>query len=104
MSLQQRSRLRFSDLLALGLHGSRARPGRAVLSSLGIAIGIAAMISVIGISTSSQALVKDIPGVVSAGSTSVIDKVHIYRNSEIEASRTGGLAVASADLELLEAT
>lgn len=54
-----RSRLRPRDLLALGSHGLRARPMRAVLSSLGIAIGIAAMVSVIGISTSSQALVKD---------------------------------------------
>ncbi|UNK69564.1 ABC transporter permease [Microbacterium sp. H1-D42] len=53
-----RSRLRASDALALGAHGLRARPMRAVLSSLGIAIGIAAMISVIGISTSSQALVQ----------------------------------------------
>ncbi|SDS95072.1 ABC transporter permease [Microterricola viridarii] len=53
-----RSRLRPGDLLALGFHGLRARPLRAVLSSLGIAIGIAAMISVIGISTSSQALIE----------------------------------------------
>ena len=139
MSLEQRSRLRVGDLFALGFHGSRARPGRAVLSSLGIAIGIAAMISVIGISTSSQALVKDklaslgtnlltitagadlfgedaklpresvaqvkrIPGVTSAGSTSVIDKLYIYRNSEIESSRTGGLSVAAVDLDLLEAS
>jgi len=139
MSLEKRSRLRVADLFALGFHGSRARPGRAVLSSLGIAIGIAAMISVIGISTSSQALVNDklaslgtnmltvtagtdmygkdaklplesvaqlkrIPGVIHAGSTSVLEKVHIFRNSEIEISRTGGLSVATADLDLLDAT
>lgn len=53
-----RSRLRATDLLGLGLHGLRARPMRAVLSALGIAIGIAAMIAVVGISTSSEALVK----------------------------------------------
>ena len=53
-----RSRLRTADLLGLGLHGLRARPMRAVLSALGIAIGIAAMIAVVGISTSSEALVK----------------------------------------------
>lgn len=55
----RRSRLRFSDLLGLGSHGLRAHPMRAGLSALGIAIGIAAMIAVIGISTSSQALVKE---------------------------------------------
>ncbi|WP_432043542.1 ABC transporter permease [Streptomyces cadmiisoli] len=50
-----RSRLRASDLVQLGAHGLRARPVRAVLSAAGIAIGIAAMLAVIGISTSSQA-------------------------------------------------
>ncbi|GAA1498383.1 ABC transporter permease [Paeniglutamicibacter kerguelensis] len=59
MGQLKRSKLRSGDLLALGFHGLRARPMRAVLSSLGIAIGIAAMIAVIGISTSSQALVKE---------------------------------------------
>ncbi|WP_022894755.1 ABC transporter permease [Agromyces subbeticus] len=53
-----RSRLRASDLTGLAFHGVRAHPMRAVLSGLGIAIGIAAMIAVIGISTSSQALVQ----------------------------------------------
>ncbi|WP_433676282.1 ABC transporter permease [Microbacterium gorillae] len=53
-----RSRLRSSDLAGLAFHGVRAHPMRAVLSGLGIAIGIAAMIAVIGISTSSQALVQ----------------------------------------------
>ncbi|MFJ6415829.1 ABC transporter permease [Paeniglutamicibacter sp. NPDC091659] len=59
MGQLKRSRLRAGDLFVLGFHGLRARPMRAVLSSLGIAIGIAAMIAVIGISTSSQALVKE---------------------------------------------
>lgn len=53
-----RSRLRPRDLVGLGFHGLRARPMRAALSALGIAIGIAAMIAVVGISTSSEALVK----------------------------------------------
>ena len=53
-----RSRLRTRDLVGLGFHGIRARPLRAALSALGIAIGIAAMIAVVGISTSSEALVK----------------------------------------------
>lgn len=49
-----RSRLRPEDVLHLGTAGLRARPMRAVLSALGIAIGIAAMIAVVGISASSR--------------------------------------------------
>jgi putative ABC transport system permease protein len=49
------ARLRLSDLARLGGSGLRARPMRAVLSALGIAIGIAAMTAVVGISSSSQA-------------------------------------------------
>jgi putative ABC transport system permease protein len=49
------ARLRPSDLFRVGLSGLRARPLRAVLSSLGIAIGIAAMTAVVGISSSSRA-------------------------------------------------
>ena len=139
MGQLKRSRLRTGDLFSLGLHGLRARPLRAVLSSLGIAIGIAAMIAVIGISTSSQALVKEklavlgtnlltvsagtvltgqetelpkdavanikrIPGVRHVGSIGTIEKTFIYRNSEIDASRTGGLSVAVAGGDLLSAT
>lgn len=51
----QGSRLHPGDLLRLGIAGLRARPARALLSALGVAIGIAAMISVMGVSSSSQA-------------------------------------------------
>ncbi len=54
-----RSRLRPSDVLRLGVSGVRSRPTRALLSALGIAIGIAAMVAVVGISTSSQARLND---------------------------------------------
>ena len=43
------------DIVRLAAYGLRARPLRVVLSALGIAIGIAAMIAVVGISTSSRA-------------------------------------------------
>jgi putative ABC transport system permease protein len=43
------------DVLRVGGTGLRTRPTRAVLSALGIAIGIAAMIAVVGISFSSRA-------------------------------------------------
>ncbi|WP_402839798.1 ABC transporter permease [Microbacterium sp. GXS0129] len=55
MTSRQRSRLRPSDALALGADALRSRPTRVVLSALGIAIGIAAMIAVVGLSTSGQA-------------------------------------------------
>ena len=42
-------------MLRLGAYGLRARPLRVVLSALGIAIGIAAMVAVVGTSTSSRA-------------------------------------------------
>ena len=54
-SMNMHSKLRWSDVARLGGTGIRARPTRAILSALGIAIGIAAMVGVIGVSTSSQA-------------------------------------------------
>ncbi|MFC3996003.1 ABC transporter permease [Nocardiopsis sediminis] len=44
-----------ADVLRTGAGGLRARPTRVVLSALGIAIGIAAMVAVVGISASSRA-------------------------------------------------
>ncbi|MGI5165705.1 ABC transporter permease [Spirillospora sp. CA-253888] len=49
------ARLGPADVLRVGAAGLRARPLRVFLSALGIAIGIAAMIGVVGISTSSRA-------------------------------------------------
>lgn len=48
-------RLGLADLLRLASHGLRAHPLRVVLSALGIAIGIGAMLAVVGISASSRA-------------------------------------------------
>jgi putative ABC transport system permease protein len=50
-----RSRLRLADVPAVGSLGLRSRRGRALLTALGIAVGIAAMVAVIGISASSRA-------------------------------------------------
>ena len=52
------ARLSPRDLLRVGAIGLRTRRLRAFLSALGIAIGIAAMVSVVGISASSQAEVE----------------------------------------------
>ncbi len=50
-----RSRLRRTDVVRVGTVGLRTRPLRTALTALGIAIGIAAMIGVVGISASSRA-------------------------------------------------
>ncbi|MEU6576104.1 ABC transporter permease [Streptomyces sp. NPDC046805] len=49
------ARLRPADLVRLGGTGLRTRPLRVFLSALGIAIGVAAMVAVVGISSSSRA-------------------------------------------------
>jgi putative ABC transport system permease protein len=131
------SRLRTADLAYVGSTGLRSRPMRAVLSALGIAIGIAAMVAVVGISSSSRerldsqlaelgtnlltvmvaepsgaseplplpsdasARVERIAGVVAASATAELPDVHVYRNSLVEAGRTGGLTVTAAELDLL---
>jgi putative ABC transport system permease protein len=55
MTVLAPARLRPRDVLRVGGAGLRTRPLRAFLSALGIAIGIAAMIAVVGISSSSRA-------------------------------------------------
>ncbi len=61
MNVTRPIRLAPWDILALGLSGIRTRPLRAVLSALGIAIGIATMMVVVGVPASSQAsLLRDL--------------------------------------------
>ena len=50
-----RARLPVSQLLGTALQGPRTSRLRAALSALGIAIGIGAMVAVVGVSASSQA-------------------------------------------------
>jgi len=47
-------RLRFRDVVSVGTVGMRAKRTRTTLTALGIAIGIAAMVAVVGISASSR--------------------------------------------------
>jgi putative ABC transport system permease protein len=49
------ARMPLADIVRVGGAGLRTRPARVFLSALGIAIGIAAMIAVVGISSSSRA-------------------------------------------------
>jgi putative ABC transport system permease protein len=53
------SRLLPRDILAVGSIGLRTRKLRAALSAIGVAIGIASMVAVLGISASSQAALLD---------------------------------------------
>ncbi|MFK0295831.1 ABC transporter permease [Streptomyces sp. NPDC090442] len=53
------ARLRPADVLRTGASGLRARRTRVVLSALGIALGIATMVAVVGLSTSSRADLLD---------------------------------------------
>lgn len=50
-----KSRVRFRDAIAIGTFGLTNRRGRTILTALGIAIGIASMVAVLGISASSKA-------------------------------------------------
>jgi putative ABC transport system permease protein len=54
-SLTEPARLRTGDQARVASIGLRARPMRAALSALGIAIGVAAIVAVLGLSQSSQA-------------------------------------------------
>jgi putative ABC transport system permease protein len=49
-----RSRLRGADVFSVGSLGLRSRPLRTALSALGVAIGIAAMVAVLGVSASQE--------------------------------------------------
>jgi putative ABC transport system permease protein len=61
VALPQPARLHTRDLARTGFEGLRGRPLRAVLSALGITIGVAAMVGLAGISTVSRAgLIADI--------------------------------------------
>jgi len=52
-------RLGAGDVGRLGAHGMRTRPLRAILSALGIGIGIAAMVAVVSIPASSQQALRE---------------------------------------------
>ena len=50
-----KNRLRLRDLFFVALYGVKARKGRAAMTSIGIGIGIAAIVAVTGISSSGRA-------------------------------------------------
>ncbi|WP_433303478.1 ABC transporter permease [Actinoplanes sp. CA-030573] len=91
-----RSRLRVADLLPVSTVGLRSRPGRAALSVLGVAIGIAAMVAVLGVTRSSQA---DVLARIDRVGTNLLTVANgkTLRGAEAELPVTAGPAVARTD-------
>ncbi|MFC8393143.1 ABC transporter permease [Streptomyces sp. NPDC057238] len=97
------ARLRPADVVRVGAVGLRTRPLRAFLSALGIAIGIAAMVAVVGISSSSQAgLDRALAALgtnlltVSPGSTLTGEQARLPSTAEEMVARIDGVKSVSA--------
>ncbi|MEV4514960.1 ABC transporter permease [Dactylosporangium sp. NPDC049525] len=105
------SRVRTADLLALATIGIRSRPLRGALSTLGIAIGVAAIIGVLGITRSSQ---SDLLARIDQLGTNLLTVVNGHQlggdESKLPANATTGIArtegvqrvTATADLGHLQ--
>jgi putative ABC transport system permease protein len=125
------------DLLRLSARGLTVRPGRTALSALGIAIGITALVGVLGLSESSRAdlraqletlgtnlltvapgqglmgddgtlpdesvaMIRRIPTVTDVSAVRAVEAT-VRRSDRVPESRTSGVTVAAADLDLLDA-
>ena len=97
------ARLRPPDVVRVGSAGLRTRPVRVVLSAVGIAIGIAAMVAVLGISASSRADLQatlDRLGTnllrVSPGQTMFGDDAYLPVESPAMVGRIGPVTAVSA--------
>ncbi|MEU4473171.1 ABC transporter permease [Micromonospora sp. NPDC023888] len=97
-----RSRLRVADLLPVSTVGLRSRPGRAALSILGVAIGIAAMVAVLGVTRSSQ---SDVIARIDRVGTNLltVGSGKTIRGEEAQLPVTAGAAVARTDGVLISA-
>ncbi|MEV4250073.1 ABC transporter permease [Streptosporangium canum] len=96
-------KLSFSDILRAGASGLRARPARVVLSALGIAIGIATMVAVVGLSMSSRAdLMAQLDRLgtnlltVQAGKTSTGEDIRLPKQAVAMVERVGPVLDATA--------
>ncbi|WP_405951536.1 ABC transporter permease [Streptomyces prunicolor] len=97
------ARLGPADVVRVGAVGLRTRPLRAFLSALGIAIGIAAMVAVVGISSSSRAdLDRTLAALgtnlltVSPGSTLTGGQAQLPSTAEQMVARIDGVRSVSA--------
>lgn len=95
-SRMNRSRLGLADVLPLGAIGLRSRRLRAALSVLGIAIGIASMVGVLGITASSQA---DLVARIDQLGTNLLTVVNgrTIEGSEVPLPRAAPAMIARAD-------
>ncbi|GGT22551.1 ABC transporter permease [Nonomuraea spiralis] len=96
------ARLRPRDVARVGAAGLRARTSRVVMSALGIAIGIATMISVIGISASGQEqLLRQLDQLgtnllrVEPGKALMGDPVKLHPDAALMVRRISGVTDAS---------
>nr|WP_296073977.1 ABC transporter permease [uncultured Actinoplanes sp.] len=91
-----RSRLRPADLLPVSTVGLRSRPGRAALSVLGVAIGIAAVVAVLGVTRSSQA---EVLAQIDRVGTNLLTVANgkTTRGAEAELPVTAGAAVSRTE-------
>ncbi|WP_224276434.1 ABC transporter permease [Streptomyces sp. LS1784] len=97
------------DILRVGAVGLRARRARVVLSALGIAIGIATMVAVVGLSTSSRAdLMERLDRLgtnlltAEAGKDALGQEVKLPKTATAMVERIGAVqhATATADLDV----
>ncbi len=98
-----RSRLLPVDAVVTGTHGLRSRKGRTLLTAIGIAIGIASMVAVLGISASSKAdLIAEIDKLgtnllqVQAGSNLFGDSAKLPEEAPVMVRRVGPVENASS--------
>jgi putative ABC transport system permease protein len=97
------SRLRVMDVWPLAAGGLASRPARAVLSAIGVALGIATMVAVLGISSSSRAqLVAEIDALgtnlltVTPGQSFSGGSATLPRTAPAMVARIGPVVAASA--------
>ncbi|MFF3731088.1 ABC transporter permease [Streptomyces sp. NPDC002476] len=102
------SRLPLRDIVRVGAFGLRARRARVVLSALGIAIGIATMVAVVGLSESSRAdLMARLDGLgtnlltAEAGKDAMGQVVKLPKSAVAMVERVGPVlhATATADID-----
>src|SRR5487761_2737733 len=98
-----KSRLRAGDAALLGAEGLRGRPARAILSALGVALGVATLVAVLGISSSSRAqLVAEIDALgtnlltVAPGQSFAGQTVTLPKSATAMVARIGPVLGASA--------
>ena len=88
-----RSVLRPRDALATGVQGMLGRRGRTALTALGIAIGIAAIVAVVGISASAKANVLSVLDGLGTGYVTVAPGTALDGDAELPAEAPGRLSL-----------